>query len=68
MIKLLGVTPNETIILEDSNLGIESAKKSGAFVIGYRGNLTPGYIQKNADTYVDTIPEVVTILKKKRVL
>lgn len=35
--KLLGVSPNETIIIEDSPHGIEAAKKSGANVTIVRG-------------------------------
>ncbi len=35
----LNVKPTETVIIEDSLLGLESAKKSGAVVIGIRGSI-----------------------------
>jgi beta-phosphoglucomutase-like phosphatase (HAD superfamily) len=62
--KTLGVSPHETVILEDSNTGIDSAKASGAYAIGFRQNLMEGYVQKNADAYADNLEDVITILKK----
>ena len=35
----LNVNSTETVIIEDSLLGLESAKKSGAVVIGIRGSI-----------------------------
>ncbi len=60
----LGVSPEETVILEDSNVGIEAAKASGAFTIGLRCNLLPGYEQKGADIYAKNPIEVVKILEE----
>ena len=62
-IKQLRATPSTTLILEDSNGGIASAKAAGAHVIGLRQNLIPGYVQEGADMYVDTVDEVILIVK-----
>lgn len=61
--KLLCVSPDETYILEDSNVGIRSAKTAGGYVIGLRQNLVQGYIQEGADTYADKANEVMQIIK-----
>lgn len=60
----LQADPLSSVILEDSNLGIEAGKASGAYVIGFRGNLTPGYEQKGAYAYADTMEDVIGILHK----
>lgn len=41
--KLLGVPAGKSIIIEDSNEGIASAKTAGAFTIGLKQNLVDGY-------------------------
>lgn len=64
MMQLLGVSPGKTIVLEDSNYGIEAGKKSGAFVIGFRENLHEGYEQKGADIYAKNMEHVIAIVKK----
>jgi sugar-phosphatase len=56
-----GVTPERTLVLEDSNSGIRSAKAAGATVIGFRANLVDGYVQDSADFYADTLDDVVRI-------
>lgn len=61
----MGSGPEATIILEDSNAGIASAKSAGAFTIGLTENLVPGYIQKGADVYVDSVQEVIEILENR---
>lgn len=61
-IQKLGATPKTTIILEDSNSGIQAGKNAGAFVIGFSQNLVDGYIQKNADVYAKNIEEVIEIV------
>jgi beta-phosphoglucomutase-like phosphatase (HAD superfamily) len=61
--KELGASPKTTLILEDSNPGIQSAKASGATVIGFRANLVKGYIQKGADKYAESTEEVISIVK-----
>jgi len=58
----LGVTPEETIVIEDSNTGIRSAKASGAFTIGLKQNLVSGYTITGADVYVDKIIDVKTFI------
>lgn len=60
---VLGASPHKTIVLEDSNAGIASAKASGAFVIGLRQNLVSGYEQTGADAYADTIDDVITLVR-----
>jgi beta-phosphoglucomutase-like phosphatase (HAD superfamily) len=61
-IRVLHSTPETTIILEDSNTGIASAKAAGAYTIGLKQNLVKGYIQKGADIYADTLDEVKSIV------
>lgn len=62
----LGVTPHNTIVLEDSNHGIQAARRSGAYVIGYTGNLIKGYIQtEKANAVVRTMREVLPIVKRR---
>lgn len=62
--EVLQTTPATTIILEDSNSGIKSAKLSGALTIGLRQNLVDGYKQTGADAYADTIEEVGTLVRQ----
>ena len=57
--KILEVTPDHTIILEDSNSGIAAGKAANAFVIGLRANLIDGYKQEGADMYADSINDVM---------
>ena len=54
-IKKLSSTPESTIILEDSNPGIKSAKASGAKTICLLENQPSGYQPTGADIYIDTI-------------
>jgi len=61
--KQLGVTPESTAILEDSNGGIESAKASGAFTIGFQENVVDGYEQIGADEYAKDVSAVIELLK-----
>lgn len=63
--KVLDATPKSTIVLEDSNSGIKSAKASGAFTIGFKENLLPGYLQTGADFYAQDIFEVIIIVKER---
>ena len=58
-INLLGSVPEKTIILEDSNRGIQAAKASGAFTICLQENLPKGYLPPNADKYVTSIRELI---------
>ncbi len=61
--KRLGTNQKSTIILEDSNPGIESAKASGAYTIGFEANLVEGYVQIGADAYAKDISDVIRIVQ-----
>lgn len=61
----LHTIPETTIILEDSNRGIQSAKASGAYTVGFRQNLQDGYEQTGADIYADTMDDVIDIVQKR---
>lgn len=60
----LKANPRSSFILEDSNFGIAAGKAAGAFVIGFRGNLLPGYEQHGADAYADTMDNVINLVEK----
>lgn len=62
-LKNLGADPKQSFILEDSNSGIQAGKASGAYVIGFRGNLVEGYTQEGADVYADTMNDVIGLVK-----
>lgn len=53
-----------SIILEDSNSGIQSAKGAGAFTIGLTTNLLPDYTQHGADAYANTAYEIIKIIEE----
>src|SRR3989344_1736076 len=55
----LDAEPQSSIVLEDSNLGIQSAKAARAYTIGFRGNLVDGYKQEGADAYADNMNDVI---------
>lgn len=61
-IEKLGASPKTTIILEDSKSGIKAARASGAYTIGFSGNLVNGYTQTGADVYAKTMTEVIQIV------
>lgn len=63
--KYLQSSPETTIVLEDSNRGIQSAKASGAFTIGFTQNLPTGYVQKGADIYAHTMDDVLQIVRER---
>jgi mannitol-1-/sugar-/sorbitol-6-/2-deoxyglucose-6-phosphatase len=60
--------PEATVVLEDSNTGVASAKAAQAYTIALTCNLTPGYVQTGADEYVDTLLDVVDALDRRREL
>src|SRR3989344_1220998 len=62
--KCLNADAKRSIILEDSNYGIAAAKATGAYVVGYRGNLIEGYEQRDANDYADTMNDVITLVEK----
>ncbi len=61
-IKKLGSIPEKTIILEDSNKGIQAAKESGAFTICLREHLPSAYISTGADMYIENLNTLITFL------
>ncbi len=63
-LKALDADTRNSFVLEDSNPGIASAKAAGAYVIGFRGNLVPGYEQTGADAYADTMGEVAILVDR----
>jgi len=60
--KVLGSTPEKTIILEDSNKGIVAAKASGAFTICLREHLADDYPSTGADMYIQNLKTLLTFL------
>lgn len=62
----LEASPESTIVLEDSNAGIASAKASGAFTIGLQQNLADRYSQTGADAYAATANDVIGLTKRYR--
>lgn len=66
MMKILNVTPDRTIVLEDSNLGIKAGLSSGAYTIALSQNLIPGYDQIKANANCKSILDVIEIIKSKK--
>jgi beta-phosphoglucomutase-like phosphatase (HAD superfamily) len=58
----LGATSETTIILEDSNSGIQAAKAAGAFTIGLTAHLLPAYTQHGADIYANNVEDIKQIV------
>lgn len=65
---LLNASPTKTVILEDSNPGIEAAKATGAYTIGLKENLIDGYVQQGADDYADTMKDVAILVEHRHVV
>lgn len=63
-IKNLGATSKTTIVLEDSNTGIQSARSSGAYTIGFKKHLLPEYVQTGANIYAANALEVIKIVER----
>src|SRR3989344_2111172 len=61
--KKLNSTPGKTIILEDSNKGIQSAKKSGALTVCLREHLRKNYLPQGADIYIDDLASLIKLLE-----
>ncbi len=53
-----------TIVLEDSNSGIQAAKAAGVYTIGLTTNLLPEYTQHGADIYANTINDIMRIVEE----
>lgn len=62
VIDQLGASSDTTIILEDSNSGIQAAKAAGAYTIGLTAHLLPAYTQHGADVYAHTVDDVKRIV------
>lgn len=58
----LGANSGTTIILEDSNSGIQAAKAAGAFTIGLTAHLLPNYTQHGADMYANNVEDIKKIV------
>lgn len=63
-IKILGASPETTIILEDSKRGVQAAKASGSVTICLTKNLPPNYRPAGADYYAASVPELVDQTKE----
>lgn len=62
-LKQLKADPKLSIVLEDSNSGIQAAKAAGVHVVAFRGNLVEGYQQRGADAYADTMKDVIKLVE-----
>ena len=58
----LGVDPAECLVIEDSPLGIEAGKRSGARVLALRPREGVNLDQSAADTIIDNLAEILTAL------
>lgn len=56
--RLLAVTPRESIVIEDAEPGILAGKAAGTRVIAVRRANFMGYDQSAADTVVDTLEQI----------
>ncbi|MBP9759284.1 HAD family phosphatase [Candidatus Dojkabacteria bacterium] len=60
----LKANPKTTIILEDSNSGIEAARESGAFTVALMENKVTNYVQIGANIYVETVKDLIKLIDK----
>ena len=60
---ILGLKPEECIVVEDSRIGIEAAHRAGCIVICRRDQRYPCN-QEGADYYVDDLLDVVTLINE----
>ena len=61
----LGVTPDQTVILEDSQAGVTAAKQSGALTICFTGLHPNDYLVEGADVYLQSIALVRDFIQSK---
>lgn len=61
--KSLGVTPEETVVVENAPLGVESAKSAGCVCIAITSTMKREDL-KRADFVVESLDEVEDIIKK----
>ncbi len=59
----LNVKPSECVVVENSPLGIKSAKSAGMFCIAVTTSLPKAYL-RNADLIVNTLEEISAIVEK----
>ncbi len=62
--RVLGSQPNSTIILEDSQRGIDAGKACGAFTICLKTYLPKGYSPEGADMCIKSFKELTNIIRK----
>ncbi len=60
---VLGYEADEYLVIEDSDTGISAAKGSGLLVAAIRADKY-GFLQDQADILIDTVDEVLDIIKK----
>ena len=61
-LRRLGVTPDETIVVEDSPVGIRAGKAAGALVCALRQPDGVVLDQHEADLVIDSLSEVVSLV------
>lgn len=59
----LNVTSEQTMIIEDSNIGIQAARATGALTIGIKEHLIKGYIQTGADISIESMSDLITLFR-----
>ena len=60
--KALGVEPAECLVIEDSPLGIEAGKRSGARVLALRPHEGVNLDQSRADAVIDNLTDILAAL------
>jgi beta-phosphoglucomutase-like phosphatase (HAD superfamily) len=60
----LAATSETTIVVEDSNSGIQAAKGAGVYTIGFTAHLLPEYTQHGADVYANNAYEIIRIVEE----
>lgn len=55
---LLGVAPENCIVVEDALTGIEAGRRAGAFVVGMTDTLGRGVIEPKADVACDSLEDL----------
>ena len=62
--RYLGVTPDESIVVEDSPIGIEAGRRSGALVCALRPPEGVRLDQSAADVVIEELIDVVGLAKR----
>jgi len=57
--ELLGLHPNECLVIEDSANGVRAAKDAGMFCVGFRNLNSGNQDLRRADIIVDSLAEVL---------